>query len=99
MKIKVEKRLYSEDIRKMCIANKYYTVGDNEQYRKMLTMCNSNNVTPRLIYRIADDIAMHSNFKMFQEQYGNITYGELLEHIMYQVNRCCYEFFKLESEV
>lgn len=96
MKIKVEKRLYSEDIRKMCIENNYYTHGNNDQYDKMLAMCNSNKVTPRLIYRIADDIAMHSDFKALQDTYGGITYGELLEHIMYQVNKCCNEFFTLE---
>lgn len=98
MKIKVEKRLRMDDVRRLCVEQGYYTCGNNEEYNRMLEMSNSNKVTNRLIYRIADNIAMHSDFKMFQKKYDDITYGELLQHIMYQVNKCCVETFELIQE-
>ena len=52
----------TEDVRRFCIHNNLYTIGDCEDYAKMLkTVGKANDCTPQLIIAIAKDIAEHSD--------------------------------------
>ena len=52
----------TEDVRRFCIHNNLYTIGDCEDYAKMLkTVGKANDCTPQLIIAIAKDIAKHSD--------------------------------------
>ena len=96
MKIKVEKRLHADDVQRLCIKQNYYTCGDIEAYDKMLTMCNSNKVTNQLIYKIAVDIAIHSDLDRIYNQYG-VSYKEFLEALMFEINKLTDTFFEIEK--
>lgn len=56
------RRLYRDDLRRLCIENNWYTRGANVEYEKMLTFAdNCQNITTADIVKIATDIISHSN--------------------------------------
>lgn len=81
-KINVEKVWDAEDVRKMCIKSSYYTRGDCEAYRKMLTFVSKHKPTTGNIYQVAEDIAKHSEMSGF-------TDDEAVELIMFKLDREC----------
>lgn len=91
MKIQSEKMLSMEDVRILCIRENWYTLGDVQAYGKMLKMANSEHVTNKLLYKIALDIAEHSDIDDYLKSGHN--YKEIIEHIMYLLNRQCFESF------
>lgn len=58
--IEVEDRWSSEDVRYLCIKHKLYTEGDTRAYSKMLDMVDELTPTTANIYKVALDIAKHS---------------------------------------
>lgn len=51
----------TEDVRRFCIHNNLYTIGDCEDYAKMLDAVSKHSCTPQFIVAIARDIMEHSN--------------------------------------
>ena len=67
----------TEDVRRFCIHNNLYTIGDCEDYAKMLkTVGKADDCTPQLIVAIAKDIAEHSDAQdaKINLSLGNIAY-------------------------
>lgn len=92
MIIKTSKMLRANDVRKMCIAQDWYTCGDCRAYESLLGMCNSTNVTTELIYKIAKDIVEHSDLSAYCQ-----SDTENIESVMFSVNKCVNEFFTIEE--
>ena len=64
MKKYIEKReIFADDIRRLCIKNNWYTCGSVQDYEKMLSMCDNENMETDDIVRLARDIMEHSNDK------------------------------------
>ena len=80
-----------EDVRALCIRENWYTSGDVQAYGKMLKMANSEHVTNKLLYKVAVDIFEHSDTRGYRE--SGYNYKEIIEHIMYLLNRQCFESF------
>ena len=75
----------TEGVRNFCIHNNLYTIGDNEDYAKMLeTVSEANDCTPQLIVAIAKDIAKHSDEQdsKINLSFENIAFY-LCEDVMY----------------
>lgn len=74
----------TEDVRKKCIENNWYTRGDIESYDKLLTfISNIEYVTINTIKFVARDIKAHSN----------TDYS--VESIMFIIsNQCCSRFYE-----
>ena len=67
----------TEDVKRFCIHNNLYTIGDCEDYAKMLkTVGKADDCTPQLIVAIAKDIAEHSDAQdaKINLSLGNIAY-------------------------
>lgn len=81
--MKETRKLYRDDLRRLCIKNNWYTRGTCEEYEKMLTFADAcDNVTTADIVKIATDIICHSD----------------TEHpatsICFEIARTCNSFFE-----
>ena len=73
-----ENRMWSdEDIRRMCISNNYYTIGDCEDYDKLMRFVTTHKPTVHNIYKVACDIAKHSE--------REFSLKETVESIMFNI--------------
>lgn len=64
-------------VRRLCIAENWYTSGTNEQYTKMLSFVDDNEPTMENLILVADDIYLHS------ESHDGWTEQEEIENILY----------------
>ena len=62
------------DLRRMCIAEEWYTKGDNAQYDHMLNLARDKELTTALIAEIAADIQKHSAVHQSEEYLLNIMF-------------------------
>jgi len=85
--MKETRKLYSEDLRRLCIQKGWYTNGSNEEYQLMLTLADKCvNVKSDDIVGFARDILIHSD-----TEYP-------LESICFEVAKICNSFFKQGGE-
>lgn len=76
----------AEKVRKYCIDCNYYTHGNNEEYCKMLEMCDhydNKEATDEDIIAIGRDIYAHSDMTEFEESGG--TFEDFMWGIL---NKC-----------
>lgn len=85
--MKETRKLYSTDVRKLCIENKWYTKGTCDEYEKMFNYINSceDFKTENIVY-VAKDIKDHSDTEQ------DIT------SFCFELARICYCFFFEEEE-
>ncbi len=85
----IEKRkLYSDDLRKLCIRHNWYTKGTNEEYAQLLNMADKlDHVRSRYIVGIAEDIIKHSDL-------SGTDYD--LPAICFEIAEICHSFFEQE---
>lgn len=92
--IKVERMWDSYDVRNLCVRNRYYTRGDNDEYGRMLLFVSNHKPTKENIFRVAEDIFNHSNIN--PEEYG-LTKDDSIAAIMFDLSRSCVtEHFTIE---
>lgn len=84
MKIKKERRLYSDDVMNLCRVKELYTCGNCSEYGKMLDMCNKDNITDNQLFKIAYDILLHSDTERD------------IENIMFELSEISHTFFEVE---
>ena len=92
-----EKRVMdSDDIRKLCIENEWYTCGSNEDYSDLLNFIdNLENVTTQNIFEVAINIYEHSDLDEWFDNNEDII--DEIKHIMFLIERnCCHTFFTLK---
>ena len=72
------RRIYTNDLRLLCIANGWYTRGDNEEYDHLLRDLAGNkaNITTDDVCEIVQDIINHSDLL-----------ADDFEHVAYEVLR------------
>ena len=96
--IKEIKRINTGKLRNICIANNWYTKGNNEEYSNMFSMCDVDNVTTELLYEIAKDIYEHTNVNTAKngcsKEYSNM---ENILNMMIYVNDASYVFYEVEE--
>ena len=83
LEIKEERRWDSESVRIVCVKFGLYTKGDVQEYNKMLDLVDKSEPTALNIYRVAEDIFMHSE-------------RETTENIMFILQKeACNTFFTI----
>lgn len=81
--MKKTRKLYSEDLRQLCIKHKWYTKGTNAEYCSLLNSVDEiENVTTNEIINIAENILRYS-----------IT-DYTLSSICFEIAGICHSFFE-----
>jgi hypothetical protein len=81
------RKLWGDDLRRLCIDKRWYTCGHNEEYSVLLNKAASaENVTTELIVELAEDIKAHSD-----TEYD-------IKGICFEIARNCNVFFEDENE-
>ena len=94
MKFTETRKLSASDLRNVCIAENWYTMGSNEDYSHILMFANANEMTVENIAYIATDIINHTPAKAFADCYANGI--KPIEHVMYRIAEKCHSFFSAE---
>ncbi|HWR19805.1 MAG TPA: hypothetical protein VN608_09290 [Clostridia bacterium] len=77
------RKLYSDDLRQLCIKKNWYTLGTNEEYAQLLGMADKlAHVRSRNIVGMAENILAHSD-----TEYA-------LSSICYEIAEICHSFFE-----
>ena len=85
-------RIYSDDIRALCIRNQYYTCGDTRAYEELLNHVSSLEDIPsddltNEILAIAINIYEHSDVEEQVNRYG-VSKEDVLNSIFFEVGQC-----------
>ena len=81
--MKETRKLYSGDLRNLCIKKNWYTLGTNEEYDRLLTLADRyDNVNTATIVNIAEDIKNHS-----KTDYD-------ISSICFEIAEICHSFFE-----
>lgn len=75
--------LYASDLRELCIKNRWYTKGTNEDYNNLFDSIRKKEITSDMIIDIAFDIFQHSNLQ-----------EESFSYIMFEVGKTCTTLFE-----
>jgi len=79
------RKLYRDDLKRLCINKNWYTAGTNESYRKLLHMADSkDNITAADIVSIANDIYNNSELKYLMP----------LESVCFEIAETCHSYFE-----
>lgn len=79
------RRLPMQELIKLCKINKWFTLGNNDQYDTMLQISDSKNITTNDIVNIAKQI----------KQYSDTDYE--IASICFNVAKICYSLFSIEE--
>ena len=95
------RNISSRKVQQLCIEYDLYTYGTNQEYSKMLTMCdNAQHASD--VYTISYDIVMHSELINLHEciGYGDVNIYDDVEAIANRIlNECTtYRFNSEENE-
>lgn len=75
--------LYASDLRELCIKNRWYTKGTNEDYNNLFDSIRKKEITSDMIIDIAFDIFQHSNLQ-----------EESFYYVIFEVGRTCTTFLE-----
>lgn len=78
------RRINSENLRNLCIKNKWYTKGNNEEYFNFFKMADKDNLSTDDIVELATDILEHSEI---QDEQNFCS-------ICFEIANECYTFFE-----
>lgn len=81
-KMKEVRKLYGDDLRRLCIKKGWYTLGYAEEYENLLNMAVKDNITTDDIVAMATDIKNHS-----ETDYE-------VKSICFEIARICYSNFE-----
>ena len=84
--MKERRVLRGENVRRLCIEKSWYARGNNEEYIKVLKLADCDDVTTKLIVKIAEDIKARSD-----TEYD-------VANICFEIARICYSFFEKEKD-
>lgn len=90
-KFRENRRVYADDLRRLCIQKNWYTGGTNEEYEHLLCDLagSKENIGTDDIIAIADDIMQHSHL---DPEYG-------IESVAFEVAAIAHSFFEeIKSE-
>lgn len=93
--MKIERKVMVDraSVKKACIANEWYTIGNNDQYENLLYNLIPSPVsclTDERLGEIVEDIAIHSDMQAWREKTGE-SIKAYLENIAYIImNDCCF---------
>lgn len=73
--------LYPSDLKELCIKNRWYTKGTNEDYNNLFDFIREKEITTDAIVDIAFNIFQHSNL-----------HEESFSFVMFEVGRICTTF-------
>jgi hypothetical protein len=80
-----EKRIWNrDDVRSICIQDRYYTRGDCSAYEAMLKYVDNNEPTLDNILIIVDDIFHHSDIDRIMEE-GGVSENEVFTSIYFNL--------------
>ena len=69
-----------DDVRSICIQQRFYTRGDCEAYEKMLRFVDNNEPTFENLLTVTGDIYNHSDVDAIRE-YGGLSSEEVFQYI------------------
>ena len=83
--------IHMEELKNLCIRERWYTSGNCREYQNMLSMCKKDNITTNDIVTIAQDIMNHTHNKDNE--------GNELESYCFEIARIAITFFKEVEDV
>ena len=86
--IKEVKRIYRNELRQLCIANNYFTRGNNEEYQELLNITDNENISTTDIYKMALNIIEHSEL-------GELDVDYTITDMMYELNQISHTFYTI----
>ena len=89
MKIHEIRKISRSDLRNLCIEKDWYTRGDNEEYGKLLDMCEKEMDVLTLV-AVARDIIEHSNPKRFADFSEDRI---AMEYVLYELAEISHSVF------
>lgn len=99
--VKIYQQLTSTNLRALCVANDYYTRGDNYAYNKLFqklwTPDEDNGLSQERLIDIAQDIFDHSNIERMMRDYG-CGEEEVMNGIIHNLVNACYQLVEVEYE-
>lgn len=78
-----ERKMFADDLRRLCIRNNWFTRGNNDEYNTFLNMAKKENITTDDIVELAEQIIEHSN----------LAEGETMTNIMFELASICHSLF------
>lgn len=94
IKAKETRKIYSDDLRNLCIARNWYTIGTCKDYMKLLNTVDAlKNVTTRNIVGIAQDIIENSDMSGYECQYSD---KEIIESVCFDIAKISNVFFEMQ---
>ncbi len=88
----IERRLiFVDDLKNLCAAKKWYTLGDQECFEKTINRCKKPNITTEDIIAIAEDIHLYSNL-------SGVEFTDLCHEIA-EISHSFFERIFFEEEV
>lgn len=78
-----ERKMFADDLRRLCIRNNWFTRGNNDEYDTFLNMAKKENITTDDIVELAEQIIEHSE----------LAEEETITSIMFELASICHSLF------
>ena len=96
-KVNSTKKLFWDDVRKVCIQNDYYTFGNNAQYSNLMSFVSKKEtVTEEDIFVISNDIFAHSDIERIMDE-GGVDECGAFESILFNLTEETHTFYTVEE--
>lgn len=88
--ISLSKRIFRDELRRLCINKNWYTCGDIKAYDNLFNMLHEDMDDTEII-GICIDIYDHSDIEGFSQEYG-VSYEDVFDNIVYEVYELVHTF-------
>lgn len=88
--ISLSKRIFRDELRRLCINKDWYTCGDIKGYDNLFNMLHEDMDDTEII-GICIDIYDHSDVEQFAQEY-DVSYEEVFDNIVYEVYELVHTF-------
>lgn len=88
--VKLKKRIFRDELRRLCINKDWYTCGTVEQYDRLFNKLHDDMTDEEILY-VARDIYKHSAIERFAREYG-VPEEEVFDNIVYEVFEIVHTF-------
>lgn len=90
--VTLTKRIFRDELRRLCINKDWYTCGDIKAYDNLFNMLHEDMDDTEII-GICIDIYDHSDVERFSKEYG-VSYEDTFDNIVFEVYEIVHTFVK-----
>lgn len=84
--MKTTKKIFTDDLRYLCVSKDYYTCGDCKAYEELFDYIRDRDLTDSDIIAIVDNIYDHSDVDKMMREYG-CSENDVFNSIYFEVGR------------